>query len=79
MGSSLLQKAWNIGNPVLAIGVNLEHMSITGLSSVSGTRKHGAALTAISRVSNQNDSGWRAGNQRIEHASASWRAAVIHD
>jgi hypothetical protein len=71
MGNSLLQKARNIGNPVLAIGVNLEHMSKTRLSSVSGTRKHGATLAAINRVPNQGDLGWRAGNQPIEHASAS--------
>jgi len=71
MRSGLLQKARNIGHPVLAIGINLKHVSITSLNGVPGTRKHGTALAAIDWVPNQGDEGWHAGNQCIQHASAS--------
>jgi hypothetical protein len=71
MCSRLLQKARNIGYLVLAVGINLKRVSITRLNGASDTRKHGATLAAIDRVPNQDDVGWRAGNQRIKHASAS--------
>jgi len=41
------------------------------LNGVPGTRKHGTALAAIDWVPNQGDEGWHAGNQCIQHASAS--------
>jgi hypothetical protein len=65
MRSGLLQKTWNIGNLVLAVGINLQRVSITRFGCESSTRKHGTTLAAIDWVPNQDDGGWRAGNQCI--------------
>ena len=39
MRSGLLQKPWNIGNLVLAVGINLQRVSITRFGYESSTRK----------------------------------------
>jgi hypothetical protein len=79
MSSGKLQKARDIGRTVLAIGIDLKNVSVTRLSGVSDTAENGASFALIDRVSNQGDSVWRATGERVKHARAFPRAAVIHE
>jgi hypothetical protein len=65
MGNGMMEKARDISRMVLAIGIDLQHVSVTGSSGIPDTAQHGSALALIDRVSNQGDSVWRVAGKRV--------------
>jgi hypothetical protein len=65
MGNGMLEKARDIGRTVLAIGIDLQDVSVTRSSGMADAAQHSAALALIARVSNQDDSVWRPAGKRV--------------
>jgi hypothetical protein len=64
---------------VLAVGIDLDRMSITPLSGVSQTGEHGIAFAAISAVAKQSNHPGESYRQLVKCRGARFGAAVIHE
>ena len=79
MSRCLFQKARNVGDPVLAVRIDLQDVAVARLRRVASARQHGAAFAAIDRMANQDHSFRRGGDQSVEHAGTFMPAAVVDD
>jgi hypothetical protein len=73
----MLDEARNVGDAMLAIRIDLQHMTVPGARRMSNSGNHSAAFAAVGLVAQQENLLRRFGRQPVKHPGARGRAAVI--